>query len=110
MKIAIIGAGGWGTALAKVAAEREHEVTLWTRSRDRANELITFRENTTYLPGIRLPSEIAITFEGSNIAGNDLYIIAVPSQAVREITTSLGSNISGSAFIASASKGIERHT
>jgi glycerol-3-phosphate dehydrogenase (NAD(P)+) len=110
MKIAIIGAGGWGTALAKVSAERGHDVTLWTRSRERADELITFRENTTYLPGIRLPNEIAITSEGANIAGNELYIVAVPSQAVREIITALAPNISSDAIIASASKGIERHT
>ncbi|HET9136874.1 MAG TPA: NAD(P)H-dependent glycerol-3-phosphate dehydrogenase [Candidatus Kapabacteria bacterium] len=110
MKIAIIGAGGWGTALAKVAAERKHEVTLWTRSDERADELNTSRENITYLPGIRIPTEISITSEGSNIAGNELYMVAVPSQAVREITTGLASNISAGAIVVSASKGIERHT
>jgi glycerol-3-phosphate dehydrogenase (NAD(P)+) len=110
MKIAIIGAGGWGTALSKVAAERGHQVTLWTRSAERADELNTFRENTAYLPGIRLPSEIAITADEKNITDNSLYIIAVPSQALRNISSRLNPFIDNKAIIATASKGIERHT
>ena len=60
MNIAIIGAGGWGTALALIAAERGHHVTLWTRSSERAIDLNTHRENTAYLPGIAIAPDIHI--------------------------------------------------
>lgn len=110
MNIAIIGAGGWGTALALIAAERGHTVTLWTRSAERAIDLDTHRENTAYLPGIPIAPDINITSNDSDLKDNELYLFAVPSQSLREISLRLKQYIHPHSIIVSASKGIERHT
>ncbi len=110
MNIAIIGAGGWGTALALIAAERGHSVTLWTRSSERAIDLSTHRENAVYLPGIAIPPDINITSNDSDLKDNELYLFAVPSQSVREISLRLKQYIHPHSILVSASKGIERHT
>ncbi len=110
MNIAIIGAGGWGTALALVAAERGHSVTLWTRTAERALDLQNNRQNNDYLPGIPIPTDINITSQDSDLSDNELYVFAVPSQSIREISLRLKRYIHPHSIIVSASKGIERHT
>ncbi len=59
--IAVIGAGSWGTALAKTFVESGHEVTLWAHGARVAEAIATRRENTTYLPGIVLPAALRVT-------------------------------------------------
>lgn len=110
MKIAVIGSGGWGTALAICATERGHNVTLWARRPEQANSLNALRENTEYLAGIRLPDELVVTNDAALLSKADLYIFAVPSQLLREVATALKPHLNASAIVISASKGIERHT
>ena len=84
MKIAVIGAGAWGTALAASACTR-HEVTLWARDADQAAAIETLRENARYLPGVALPAALgvrALATAPENLEV-DLIIIATPMAGVR---------------------------
>ncbi len=91
MKILVLGAGAWGTALAVSAAGR-HDVTLWARDAAQARSLRADRENRRYLPGIALPQRIAVTdaAEGSSLApAHDLVIVATPMSGLRGLLTQL---------------------
>jgi glycerol-3-phosphate dehydrogenase (NAD(P)+) len=110
MNITVIGAGGWGTALAICAQERGHMVTLWARRPEFAESLRVSRENTEYLHGIAIPADIVVTSDTASLANADIYILAVPSQSMREVTALLRPSLNPNAIFVSASKGIERHT
>ncbi|HYM20049.1 MAG TPA: NAD(P)H-dependent glycerol-3-phosphate dehydrogenase [Candidatus Kapabacteria bacterium] len=110
MNITVIGSGGWGTTLAIVANERGHRVTLWSRRAERAKEINDLKENIPYLPGIAIPTSINITSNDEAIRGSDIYIIAVPSQTLREVISHLKPNLNSQAIFVTASKGIERHS
>jgi glycerol-3-phosphate dehydrogenase (NAD(P)+) len=93
MKIMVIGAGAWGTALAVSAAAR-HDVALWARDSAQAKELATTRENRRYLPGVFLPGSIAVRNEpveglGALAAASELAIIATPMAGLRQMLWSL---------------------
>lgn len=89
VRISIIGAGAWGTALALIAAKR-HEVTLYTRSAAQAASLIATRENARYLPGFALPAMLAITSDLAAAAHDaELIIIATPVRGLRTTCTAL---------------------
>ena len=88
MKIAVLGAGAWGTALA-ISAATSHQVTLWARDAEQSNALAADRVNARYLPGIGLPASLEISggqalFEGV-LEGQELLIIATPMSGLREI-------------------------
>ncbi|HZK76092.1 MAG TPA: NAD(P)H-dependent glycerol-3-phosphate dehydrogenase [Candidatus Kapabacteria bacterium] len=111
MNAAVIGAGGWGTTLARLLDERGHRVTLWARREEFASELREKRENATYLPGIKLPATIDITHDARELARSELYVFALPTQSTRSVARELAENISHSgAIYVSASKGIEQTT
>ena len=87
MKIIVLGAGAWGTALAVSAAAR-HEVTLWARDAGQAQALRSERENRRYLPGVALPADLAVSAEPCEslprLAGaSDLALIATPMAGLR---------------------------
>jgi glycerol-3-phosphate dehydrogenase (NAD(P)+) len=87
MRIAVLGAGAWGTALAIHAAGR-HTVTLWARDASQAQALDTARENRRYLPGAPLPTSLAIGATGVEhlpawVASHDLVIVATPMAGLR---------------------------
>lgn len=111
MKTAVIGAGGWGTTLAQLLAERQHDVTLWARSETYAREMRERRENRIYLPGVTLNPRIDITHDAAHLEGREFYVFAVPTQATREVATLLSPHIAhDDAVYISASKGIEKGT
>ncbi|MDB5730359.1 MAG: glycerol-3-phosphate dehydrogenase [Variovorax sp.] len=85
MKLTVLGAGAWGTALAVSAAGR-HEVTLWARDALQAQALDQGRVNARYLPGIALPQRLRVVGGGAAdaTAGADLVIVATPMAALRE--------------------------
>jgi len=91
MKILVLGAGAWGTALSVSAAAR-HDLTLWARDPQQASVLRADRENRRYLPGIALPPRITVR-EGAPVAslaqGHDLVVIATPMAALRGLLTEL---------------------
>ncbi len=61
LKVAVIGAGSWGTALANIAAENANYTYLWVRRRKLADEIIETHENSLYLPGAKMSTEINIS-------------------------------------------------
>jgi len=93
MKIIVLGAGAWGTAVAASAAAR-HEVTLWARDAAQAALLDSQRENRRYLPGIRLPANLQLSAQpaaslDSFAAGHDLVVIATPMAGLRPMLARL---------------------
>jgi glycerol-3-phosphate dehydrogenase (NAD(P)+) len=89
MKILVLAAGAWGTALAVSAAAR-HEVTLWARDPAQAKALATARENRRYLPGVALPGGMAIRADSAEklaalAAAHELAIIATPMAGLRQM-------------------------
>jgi len=109
MRAAVIGTGGWGTAISLLLAEGGHEVTFWSRTPQRAAEIAASRENPTYLPGIRIPDSIHVIGDDKDLENHDLYIFAVPSHVVREIAARVAPYVkSDTALYVSASKGVER--
>ena len=84
MRIAILGAGAWGTALG-IALSPRHEITLWCRDPQQGAQLAAARVNTRYLPGVAIPVPVRITADAdSALLSCELAIIAVPAAAMRE--------------------------
>jgi glycerol-3-phosphate dehydrogenase (NAD(P)+) len=107
-KIAIIGAGGWGTALAGLWARDGRQVVLWGHNADRIARMQTIRENSDYLPGLQLPDSVRITSELSDCADANLIVLATPSIALRNIAARLAKVTSLThAVLLSCTKGIE---
>ncbi|MDT8901206.1 NAD(P)H-dependent glycerol-3-phosphate dehydrogenase [Anaeroselena agilis] len=108
MKIAVIGAGGWGTALATVLGENNHQVSLWARSQAFAAELAATRHNPRYLPDAVLPDGVVCTADLDAAArGAAIVIIATPSHAVRAAAGALAEHLAAGAVVVSAAKGLE---
>lgn len=94
MKIIVIGAGAWGTAIAASAALQGHAVSLWARDARQAQGLADQRENLRYLPGVKLPgnlsfSAVACSELSAQAAATDLVVIATPMSALRQMLTQL---------------------
>jgi glycerol-3-phosphate dehydrogenase (NAD(P)+) len=107
-RIGVIGAGGWGTALAKILAEKGEPVTLWSHGADSFREIRERRENTLYLPGIALPGNIEATRSLEEaVGGKSLVICAVPSHAVREVFSQAASNLAPETTLLCGTKGLE---
>lgn len=109
MKVAIIGAGGWGTALANVAAINHNQVAIWVRRPELAEKMIKSRENTDYLPGIKISDSIDISSNlGNVIKDAGCVVMAVPSQAMDSVAKQVCRYIEKKdTIIVSASKGLE---
>src|SRR6266404_5428480 len=108
MKITILGAGAWGTALARLLHQGEKHVTLWGHNPEHLQELQRTGQNERYLPGIQLPPGIRFETDLTRaIAEADSVVVAVPSKAFREVTRLLH-QFTGT--IISVTKGIEHHT
>jgi glycerol-3-phosphate dehydrogenase (NAD(P)+) len=110
-RTAIIGAGGWGTALACLWADDGRPVSLWGHNADRVARMGKIRQNSDYLPGIEIPCSVCITSDLGDCSGADLVVLATPSTAFREIATRLQKVIGQThALLLSCTKGIEHHT
>ena len=106
-RTAILGAGGWGTALAVVWARRGQEIILWGHNADRVEQLRSSRENKAYLPGIVLPPSISVTSEVADCRAADLIVFVTPSIAIRAVAAQLRNVLEGPAVLLSCTKGIE---
>lgn len=107
-KTAILGAGGWGTALAVLWARQGHRITLWGHNPERAEQLRATRVNETYLPDIPLPEGVEVTSELADCADADIVVFVTPSVALRGIAERFKAvNPVGSAPMLSCTKGIE---
>ena len=108
-KITVLGAGGFGIALALHAEKCGHDVAIWTPFEAEANLLIEKRTNDKLLKGVTIPENVKITTDMSVVEGSLITIVAVPSNAVRTVANSL-SKYSGFGIIVNVSKGIEKDT
>ena len=106
--IGVIGAGGWGIALAKLLADKGEQVTLWCHGAESYRELSENRESRTYLPRIILPPTVKVT-RSMDEAGSEkhLLICAVPSHAVRAVMAQGASQVSPQTEILCGTKGLE---
>jgi glycerol-3-phosphate dehydrogenase (NAD(P)+) len=110
-KIAVMGAGSWGTTVAKVIADGGTEVMLWSRREEVAQEINEFHRNGDYLPGIDLPTNLRATSDvGHALNGATQIYLAVPSQTLRENLESWKSLIPSDATLVSLIKGLEQGT
>jgi glycerol-3-phosphate dehydrogenase (NAD(P)+) len=107
-KIAVLGAGAWGTALANAAARAGREVVLWEFNSDQAQALIRERVNTAYLPGVPLAAEVTPVADIAAVAGCDAALFVVPAQAMRATAALAAPYLKKGVPAISCAKGIER--
>ena len=110
-RVAVIGAGSWGTALAISLGGAGHHVSLWARRQEAADQMQNDRHNPTYLPDAIIPDSVVITHD-LELAVRDaaIWLMAVPSQSVRGVSKQLDEFISDDTIVVSVAKGIESGT
>ncbi len=109
--IAVIGAGSWGTALSRLLAEKDYDISLWVYEKDLCEEMRSTRTNALFLPGFSIPDDVMITDDIEKAVTNARYILnAVPTQYTRDVLKNALPHISPDAVIVNAAKGIERRT
>jgi glycerol-3-phosphate dehydrogenase (NAD(P)+) len=109
--VAVIGAGAWGTTLARHLAEKGAPVRLWAYERDVVAAIRDKRENTLFLPGIAIPPSVMPTASlAEAVRGAEWLIFVVPSHAARSVLRQLGPVLPVSIPLISATKGIEEET
>jgi glycerol-3-phosphate dehydrogenase (NAD(P)+) len=111
-RIAILGAGAWGTALALSLARRGgHEIVLWAHSVPLAEQLSDMGENLPYLPGFTLPADIQVTSDlPGAIFEADILLCATPSQHLRGVISHIAPLLTRDQIVLSASKGLEENS
>jgi glycerol-3-phosphate dehydrogenase (NAD(P)+) len=110
-KLAILGTGGWGTALAVLWASRGAQITLWGHTPSRVQAIAKSRENPDYLPNVKIPPDVYLTSELDDCAAADLIVFVTPSVALREVAGKLQPKLKNkAATLMSCTKGIEYGT
>jgi len=110
-KVAVFGAGSWGTAFSVVLADAGNDITLWARREELCLTINEKRENTDYLPGVELPPTVAATHDPERtLAGAEFVVLAVPSQTLRENLVGWADLIPRDAVLVSLMKGVELYT
>lgn len=107
-RIGVVGAGAWGTTLAKLLAEKGHAVSLWVWERELAVTMAKERENSLYLPGVELPETLEITNSLAEVArGRSAILLVTPSHVLRSVFAELLPFIRESTLLVVATKGLE---
>ena len=110
-KIAVMGAGSWGTTFAKILADAGNDVTIWARRDDLVEEINDDHRNGDYLPGIRLPKSLRAASDAASVlAEAEQVYLAVPSQSLRANLQLWGEAIPKHAILVSLMKGVEKDT
>ncbi|MGX7197202.1 NAD(P)H-dependent glycerol-3-phosphate dehydrogenase [Enterococcus olivae] len=110
-KIAVLGPGSWGTALAQVLSENGHEVNLWGNNPAQIDEINTYHTNRHYLPNIKIPVGIkGVKDLKEAITGVDAILFVVPTKAIRIVAKQVAEAVEGNPYIIHASKGLEQGT
>ncbi|WP_123040819.1 NAD(P)H-dependent glycerol-3-phosphate dehydrogenase [Cohnella candidum] len=108
---AVLVAGSWGTALARVLADNGHDVRLWTRNPEQVEEINLHRTNARYLPNAELPTGIrAMTGLNEVLASAELVLFVAPSSAMREVARAAAPYLEPEALVVHATKGFETDT
>lgn len=109
-RIAVIGAGSWGTIAATLVAGRVDTV-LWARRPELASDIASTGRNRDYLPDLALPDRLAVTSDLTDaVPGTDLVVMAVPSHGFRQVFTDVAPHLEDGAVVLSLTKGIEQET
>jgi glycerol-3-phosphate dehydrogenase (NAD(P)+) len=110
-KVAVLGAGAWGTALGKVLADKGDRVVLWSRRQDLCDHILDRRENVRYLPNVKLPDTMTATCDLARaLDGAEMVVFVVPSHATREVARMAKHLIPPGVPVVSATKGIENES
>lgn len=108
---AIVGAGSWGTALAKMLSDKGHRIALWGHRQAHVDEIVSERENRTYLPGFKLNENLTATADLKGAVSNQpVVVMVVPSHGFRDVFRQLLPYLSDNTYVISAVKGIENDT
>lgn len=111
MKVAVMGAGSWGTTLAKVFADAGCRTTLWARRAEVAQEINEQRTNSRYLEQVQLPEALEATADAAEaLDGAEIVVLGVPSQTLRPNLNEWAPMISNNATLVSLAKGVEKGT
>lgn len=110
-KISVVGAGSWGTALAKLLSHKGFAVTLWVYEADLAERMQATQCNDLYLPGIALPKNLVVTADlAAAVQDRDVVVLVPPSQVMRRVALQAAPHIAAGTLLVSAAKGIENDT
>lgn len=108
MKISVIGAGSWGTTLSLLLHSNNHDVTLWSYRDEDIQNILTKRENSVFLPGIKIPETLAVTNDLEKaLYRTEMVVTAVPSQHLRSILKQFSNLNLKNIVIVNVAKGIE---
>lgn len=111
LRIGVVGAGSWGTALANLLALKGFKIDLWVFEQEVIEQIKSLKENKFFLPGVSLSENLFPSRDINRVAKDkDLLLIVVPSHLMREIAGRIADHISDHTVIVSASKGIENKT
>lgn len=111
MRVAVLGAGSWGTTFAKVLADAGNEVELWARRADLADAAQRRRRNDEYLPGTRIPDGVHVGADlGAALIGAEIVFLSVPSQQLRGLLADVDGRLGEGAIAVSLMKGVEEGT
>lgn len=110
-KVAVIGSGSWGTALAVMLQKHGHDVVIWSRRQDAVEQMQKERENKEYLPGVLLPEGLDITAEREKaVKDAEIIILSVPSKAVRQTTMDFAPHLKPNQVLVNVAKGLEENS
>lgn len=111
MKIAVIGAGSWGTAMAGMLATKNQQVALWARNSTLSEEINSTQENKSYLPNVKLPHTLYCTNDlAAAVDKAEIVVLATPSHAIGETAIRLAEFVSNNTILVTAAKGLELKT
>ncbi|MGH1487624.1 MAG: NAD(P)H-dependent glycerol-3-phosphate dehydrogenase [Cellvibrionaceae bacterium] len=109
IKVAVLGGGSFGTAIANVIASNGFPTSLWMRDSTRAEQAQSLRENQNYLPGYKLADALTVTSElAAVIADADIIFVSVPSAVFRDVVKLAKPHLADNAMVVSTTKGISR--
>lgn len=111
MKVCVIGAGSWGTAMAVHLAGMGRDVLIWNKFEDEIEQIKSAGENKKYLPGVKIPENVQFTTDMGIAAENaDLIVFALPSPLTRVVARELGRYVSPGSIVVNLSKGLEKES
>ena len=109
LQIGIIGAGGWGSALANILAGKGHSVTIWSFEQDVVDDININQKNSVYLPGYSVHQNVWASIDSNDLSNSDIFVQATPTQYIRQTIGKYHFDF-GQKIVANVSKGIEQNS